>query len=305
MTIRKKKKFKVGDNVGVFGRKEPGIVEKITPTFLRIDGNVIDIDRVYRLDSPHFCKRKIVPKISSMREFFSDIPKEIDLKELSLNLSFENDELEELWGSFDDFDPLNHIYDGEDDEGEINCGGLFRLIEYIKELELRQKDPDSIIVFKDCEAHTQLIIFDFFVTTNKASGYISGKYISPPIFVEEGVEPIQETITSWYDKHPELHEHMQSGAKYRKSLLSPNRKRHTATDRTLVELELVDNLLIKCLTLWPGRYLNKSDTIQSLLHEFSRDEDLIYRLDILTDLILSKGLNQIIPEIEDIDVDNC
>ena len=80
---RIKKKFMVGDSVGVIGRKEPGIIEKITPTFLSVDGDVISIDRVYRLDIPHFDKRKVVPQISSMRDFFSDIPEEIDLEELS------------------------------------------------------------------------------------------------------------------------------------------------------------------------------------------------------------------------------
>lgn len=303
---RIKMKFKVGDCVGVIGRKEPGIIEKITPTFLRVDGDIVSIDRVYRLDTPHFCKKKVVPQISSMRDFFSDIPEEIDLEDLSLKLSFENEVLEEHWGLFNDFDHMNYIYvDEDDEEGKKNIGGLHRFIEYIKELDLKQKDPDSIFVFKDGEGHRQLFIFDFFVTTNKAEGRITGKHISPPIFEDEGIEPIQKAITSWYDKNPELHQYMQSGAEYRLSTLTPDRKRLKATDKTLIELELVDNLLIKCLTLWPGRHLSKSDTIQSLLHEFSSDADLIYRLDTLTKLILSEGENQIIPEIEEIDVDDC
>lgn len=303
---RIKNKFNVGDTVGVIGKKEPGIIEKVTPTFLRVDGDVISIDRAYRHDRPHFSKRKVVPQISSMRDFFSDIPEEIYLEELSLKLSFENEELEEHWGQFNDFDPMNFIFVGEDDEeGKKNVGGLHRFIEYIKELDLEQKDADSIFVFRDDDGHRQLFIFDFVVTTNKAEGSITGKHISPPIFEDEGIEPIQNAITSWYDKNPELHKHMQSGAEYRQSTLSPDRKRLKTTDKTLIELELVDNLLIKCLALWPGRYLSNSDTIQSLLHEFSSDADLIYRLDTLTNLILSKGENQIIPEIEEIDVDDC
>ncbi|MBA6222608.1 hypothetical protein H4J51_02610 [Colwellia sp. MB02u-18] len=297
--------FNVGDKVGVYGWDEPGTIEKITPSFIRVDGVVKSKESLFHLDRPHFCKKSIVPTLNMMYEFFSDLPKELKLDELSLELSYE-EYLEDLFCDYNDFDTINFDYDDDDEEeeeGTVGSGGILRLIRYLE--DSKKDEPDSLFTYTDEDGYENFIVFDFFVTEQTAKGRVYGQYVSKPIFEDEGLEPIQKAILTWFESNSELHDHIKNGAMYRKSLLTSDRERSIADEKTYTELELVDKLLIKCLDSWPeiGVYVKASDTVASLLHDSPGDRELVRRLDILIDLILSEGENQVFPELEDIVLD--
>jgi hypothetical protein len=284
-----KKKFTVGEMVTIFSTNLCGKVEKITGDFVKVEGvGVKHKDNIIAQGTIVFRAKKTIVTAGDLIGFMKDIPKEIHEVDPPLELNYP----EEMEDHFDGFHELDD-WECDDDEYEENNDRLSALMQWADNIT-EGTVLDTILWVKDQDGFKTHMVIDITATDIRAKIHISLEYNSTPVHFLEDMTEIESKVATWFDKNPLLEESMMNGAHYRLSSLNNERPKIKVTSRTLLEVEVADKLVKQCLLIWPESNFNfsKAESVLSLLHESKLDEGVIKRLEILLELIKSKGINQ-------------
>lgn len=269
-------KIRVGDKVHCFGEPETYEVEKIEGKFFRLsEVGVRHINSIEHIKSPHFIGEKLIETIENIKSFFDDIPIAL-LSSSVLNIKCYDESLLEIFEGF---------------EGK---GGLGELKSWIDDVIVGSNPLGNTLVFTDKDGLKNHLVIDLQTGVRKAILKLSGEYTSEPIHYMPNLQKVESLIEEWCSKSDDTFQMLKLGAALKKEILIDPDIDSELNKNELNNLFLTNELLVKCLNIWPDQPYgyNPPVSYQEWLLNIDVYEGIMESISIILNLIISGGKNQ-------------